>query len=196
VAIEGRSLGEAAKGFQEHLNDLLAHTITQTRVVVFSPERSSVAVVSFRADGKPTTATLRTRFGTMELFLHQRCGSFITPERRHRLTTSTYNYTLTPAGHNDPEIRWEYLREREDAEARWPRHHVQGPFSFRFGNESVSANSIHLPSGFVTIEEVIRFCIVDLGVDPRSDDWNERLDASYHLFKTDFAPGDPGGSTS
>jgi hypothetical protein len=47
-------------------------------------------------------------------------------------------------------------------------------------------NNLHLPTGFVALEEVLRFCIVDLGVNPLSDEWNGVLEESYRLFKTEF----------
>jgi hypothetical protein len=40
----------------------------------------------------------------------------------------------------------------------------------------------------MTIEEVLRFCIVDLGVPPISRRWHEILEESYQRFKDDFAP--------
>ena len=49
-------------------------------------------------------------------------------------------------------------------------------------------NDLHLPTGFTTIEEVLRFCIVDLGVTPLSDEWDRVLTDSYEKFKGDFAP--------
>jgi len=53
----------------------------------------------------------------------------------------------------------------------------------------VSLNDLHLPTGWVTIEEVIRFCIVDLGVPTNpAHDWDAVLEASYQTFRTDFAP--------
>jgi hypothetical protein len=49
-------------------------------------------------------------------------------------------------------------------------------------------NKLHVPTGFVAIEEVLRFCIVDLGVPPLAgeDRWNTALDESYRRFKTEF----------
>jgi endoglycosylceramidase len=45
---------------------------------------------------------------------------------------------------------------------------------------------LHLPTGFVALEDVLRFCIVDLGVNPLSDGWHDVLEESYRLFKTEF----------
>jgi len=40
----------------------------------------------------------------------------------------------------------------------------------------------------VTIEDILRFCIVDLGVEPLSANWHEILQESYELFREEFAP--------
>lgn len=187
MPIIGTSLGDAARRFQDHLNDLLTRTITQTRIVVFTPKGSSVAQVGFRQAGGPIAASLGTNFGELDLSVLQICDSEEQPDGLHRLRTAAYTYTLTPQGSDEPAIRWEYLRTRPDPEARWARHHVQGPFLIGLQMGGVSANALHIPTGFVTVEEVIRFCIADLGVNPLSNEWNERLEESYTLFKTDFA---------
>jgi hypothetical protein len=44
-----------------------------------------------------------------------------------------------------------------------------------------------LPTAFVTIEEVLRFCIVDLGARALDRNWHDVLTKSYQMFKGDFA---------
>jgi len=43
-------------------------------------------------------------------------------------------------------------------------------------------NDLHLPTGWVRLEEVLRFCIVDLGVRPLSPRWHEALVESVGLY--------------
>jgi hypothetical protein len=52
--------------------------------------------------------------------------------------------------------------------------------------DGIDMNHFHLPTGFVAVEEVLRFCIHDLGLRPLSTGWHEVLEESYRLFKTDF----------
>jgi hypothetical protein len=52
----------------------------------------------------------------------------------------------------------------------------------------VRLNDLHLPTGFTTIEDVLRFCIVDLAVAPLSPEWDQVLNESYQTFKGDCAP--------
>jgi len=190
VAIEGDTLAEAVERFREHLNGLLARTVTQARVVALahrSPRRAPLFVtLALRHGGGAIEAPLRTRYGPMCLYLGQRCES-VQRGRRHRLVTAAYRYTLRGETQEAPLLRWEYERHWPDPGARWCRHHLQGDVPLPLG-AGVSLNALHLPTGFVTVEEVLRFCIVDLGVAPLAADWHERLEQSYAKFKSDFAP--------
>lgn len=95
---------------------------------------------------------------------------------------------LTGEGMEEPLFRWEYVREWPEEHQRWCRHHLQGNVVIPIGERGVSLNDLHVPTGYVTVEEILRFCIVDLGVRPLSDEWHETLEKSYGLFKGTFAP--------
>jgi hypothetical protein len=114
----------------------------------------------------------------------QRCEA-VPDGRKQRLVTADYRYALAHGDATEPIWRWEYLKRRPSLDDRWCRHHVQGDIPVRMGNNDVSMNDLHLPTGYVTIEEIIRFCIVDLEVKPLSDDWDRILDESYQQFKDD-----------
>lgn len=70
-----------------------------------------------------------------------------------------------PAGADDPLFRWEFVRFPSSG-SFWCRNHLQGPINIGVGGRTVNLNDWHLPTGLVPIEEIIRFCIVDLGVPP------------------------------
>lgn len=181
MAFEGRTLREANQSFKDHLNQLLAHTITQTPLVAMIEPRSSLATIGFRQGGVPGSALLRTRFGMMELYLGQVCDGVDAERRRVGLRTIKYQYKLTPAGTTEPLIRWEYDRF-PTGQGLWCRHHIQGPIPVSFGvGGPVSLNDLHLPTGQILIEEVIRFCIVDLGVQPLDSSFrDDGLPAWHH----------------
>ena len=102
-------------------------------------------------------------------------------------------------------FRWEYEKDPGNS---YCRHHFQGPITVPIKHDTeVSLNDLHVPTGFVTVEEILRFCIVDLGVPPlspatlppapaepgdhdlhRHKTWDEVLTESYERFKGDFAP--------
>jgi hypothetical protein len=191
VPITGRTLEEASAKFREHLNGVLARTVTPTPLIMFEAERSRGArlgiQLTFRRGGLPIEAPLNTKFGRVSLYLGQTCESTVGEDRLHRLRTVSYRYTLRPDDATEPLFRWEYEKTL-DASARYCRHHLQGDIALEFGGIRVPLDDLHLPTGFVTIEEVLRFCIVDLEVPPPSEEWHTILTDSYELFKGDFAP--------
>ncbi len=187
MPFEGRSLAEAVRSLADHLNALLVRTVTQTRLVAFAASvdparRPSRVYLAFRQGGQQSTARLQTRFGPMRLFLGQECGSAVAEDGRHHLQILGYVYSLRPEWANQALLRWEYVSRPDDPDARWCRRHLQGPIPLQFAPaREVSLNDVHLPTGWVPIEEVLRFCIVDLGVRPLSPGWHEALAESRGL---------------
>jgi hypothetical protein len=183
MPFEGRTLREASQLFREHLNRLLSHTITHVPIIVSIDPRTNRIVISFRQGGVPGPVTLRSRFGPLDLYLGQICDGIDGEHERVRLRTVKYQYVLKPVGTTEPLIRWEYDRFTAGS-GLWCRHHIQGPIPVDFSpGQPTSLNDVHLPTGQVPIEEVIRFCIVDLDVQPlgtslRDDglpEWHYRL---------------------
>ncbi len=83
-------------------------------------------------------------------------------------------------------LRWEYIRTPEP-QARGCRHHLQGRIPLlQQDGAPVLLNHLHLSTGYVPFEEVLRFCIMDPGVRPLAEDWAETLQDSYQQFKTEF----------
>lgn len=186
MPITGRTLGEAARKFRDAVNHVLPRTVTRTPVVLVDKEGGQFFQVAFRQAGQPIKAILNTHFGLLGFYFFQVCGSFIRPEdKSHQLFTRNYTYALYPEDSDEPIIRWEYIKEPEP-EQLWCRHHVQGPMELQLNRHQISLDDIHLPTGYVTFEEVIRFCIVDLGVQPLDENWHEILVESYEQFKVDF----------
>lgn len=193
MPFEGRTLREANQSFKNHLNQLLSHTITRTPLIAMTEPRSGLATVSFRQGGVPGSARLHTRFGMVDLYLGQVCDAIEAKHNQVQLRTIKYQYKLAPVGASEPIIRWEYDRF-PSGQGLWCRHHVQGPLNLEFGaGHSTSLNNLHLPTGQVPIEEVIRFCIVDLSVPPLDSSegedslpiWHQRLTNSRNLFSGD-----------
>jgi hypothetical protein len=65
---------------------------------------------------------------------------------------------------------------------------VQGPVELTMGPQKQSLNNMHLPTGWVRFEEVMRFCIVDLEATQQTKRWNDALVESYRRFKEEFGP--------
>ena len=187
MPIIGRTLGEAARMFADAMNRLLAKTLTETRLVVVGPQEGPRVAVAFRAEGgQPDWARLYTRVGPVRLFIGQNCEAIVVPRGR-QLTTVKYKYTITLEESADaPLIRWEYERTPRKG-GLYCRHHLQGPTALDMGRGGpISLNDFHLPTGYVPIEEIIRFCINDLQAAPRSDNWDELLRESYSRFRREY----------
>lgn len=186
MPIEAPTLLAAARKLQEHLNGLLTRTITETRLVAVALQGAPRVLVTFRQAGKPIFAPLRTRFDTFHLSLRQICEGIPGEGGGVQLQTVIYAYTLTPLGAREPAFRWEY-EKRPQPGFLASRHHLQGeiPLPPPFG---ISLNKLHVPTGYTLIEDIIRFCIVDLGVSPLSGAWDRLLQESEDVFKHDFAP--------
>jgi hypothetical protein len=186
VPIDAPSAPEALRKFTGYLNRTLNRTLTQRRLVNLIV--GDAMEVVFRQDGRAVAVPLQTRYGPMGLFIGQTCIAHEVENGLYRLATSSYRYALSLEDEEEPVLRWEYVREWPHPDERWARHHIQGEILVDLGNAQVSLNQIHTPTGYVTLEEVIRFCIHDLGCPPLEHDWHEVLERSYQRFKTELTP--------
>lgn len=180
MPFEARTAREATHRYRESLNSLLAHTTTRTPLITVVGKRSGNITVSFRRDGQISATTLPSRFGPVNLSLYQTLDAVEGQRERVRLRVIDYQYTITPLGADEPLFRWEFVRFPSSG-SFWCRNHLQGSITVDVGGRSVNLDDWHLPTGHVPIEEIIRFCIVDLDVSP--------LDTSLD------ADGDPGWHT-
>jgi hypothetical protein len=174
--------------FRDRLNDLLSKTlVTSPKIAVISTGTLGRRQVAFRrpATGEPIYAKLTTRFGPMRFWVGQVCEAALAGAE-YRIRTLRYKYTLTPDGATDRLFRWEYVQQRPPSAPSWCRHHFQGNVKFTIGKKQAHLNALHLPTGFVSLEEVLRFCIVDLEVPALSPNWDDVLTKSYNLFKSQF----------
>lgn len=147
-------------------------------------------VLAFRQGGRPTAVPMDTNRGTLYLSLAQRCETEV-KDGRERLLTAEYRYTLSLDPDLEPLLRWEYVRVRppstDDKPApKWCRHHLQGTSQVDFGRGLESLNPLHLPTGYVLVEDAIRFLLNDLGVPALSAAWSDVLDESYRKFREEF----------
>lgn len=188
--IEGATPEDAADRFVRHLNDVLSKTVTHYRLR--RVRAKGYFQIAFEEEDAPAgQAPLKTRFGTIWLYIGQLCETrshTISRRRAHRLQTREYKYTLTHEDDKQPVFRWEYVRYPTKTSAAWCRHHLQGPLPVPLlASKPLTLDDLHLPTGYVPIEEILRFCISDLGVRPRQRDWHEVLEESYRQFREEFA---------
>lgn len=183
MAAAGRVLRAALRSRAEALNRLLNLTVTQSRLVQAaappSADGSLRMQLAFRQGGHVAAAPLQTRFGRMALSVGQVYEARPGEDGAPGLTLVLYRYALYRDAAQEPILRWEYDRQPRDPDAKWCRHHLQGPVRLPIGGVSgVSFNDLHLPTGHIDLDVVLRFCIVDLGVQPLSERWDELLTES------------------
>lgn len=194
MPIEGRSAGEVGRFFRDHLNQVLHATVTRVPLSLELAKGQRVLNLRFRASGGSAgTARLRTRYGELRLSIGQLCEAVVDDSGIHRLRTLSYRYALLPVSPGEALLRWEYLRTIQ-ADAQYCRHHLQGPIRLdlydRQSHDQATLQRWHLPTGWIPIEDVLRFCIVDLGVKPLSDAWEPILAESAQRFRREFStPG-------
>ncbi len=183
MAITGRTPNECFKEFAEHMRKLATATVSKNALLALVENEGERAGLRFREHGSAILAELNTKYGKLYFSLAQELEAVQETKKQYRLSTRRYWYRLqsTPALDAQALIRWEY----EISSDRGPApHHVQadakaGPLDL---------NHLHVPSGRVMIEDVIRFLIVDLEHKPPcGEDWPDVLEKSARDYFEKFA---------
>jgi hypothetical protein len=147
--------------------------------------------LSFANAQHDDSVPIRTRLGTAYLYMSQKLVAEQS-DGLYRLRTRAYAYKLydaCPTLDGDALVRWEY--EPAPAGHDGPcRHHVQfGKMvpAVRFGSGTFNMTRFHMPTGWVLMEEVFRFLICELGMEPPcEDEWPVVLQRSERAFFTGF----------
>lgn len=178
--LTGTDPREVFQTFREHVAKLLNQTVTDARLSLAVTRTD--ARISFRQAGEDIAATL---FGSQ---LHLYVGQVLTAEqqadRTWRLRTLRYAYRIQrgPDADDPCFFRFEYISRLVKPLAH-PRHHLHIPLVLPLPSRLVNLEDIHIPTGWVTIEEIIRFLITELNVTPRDAAWSTLLLESEEIFK-------------
>lgn len=189
MPIVGRSPRECAKRFRDHIAELLSKTIApRIPLMLYGVERTEGAqfLVWFLQGDKPTTIPIKTRFGPLFFSLTQRVEAQ-KDGAHYRLRTLAYWYRLQAASGLQDEalLRWEYARVDPRLPGP-PRNHLHAPVEIALDGGTLDLNKIHTPTGWVTIEELVRFLIAELRVKPVSSKWAEIVAVSERRFREEF----------
>jgi len=102
------------------------------------------------------------------------------PRGPWRVKTTAYVYSVEDgAGQEYVAYHWHPQLPRYTR----PHVHVRGPHDHW--------HKMHMPTGRVALEDVLRLLIEEIGVDPRRDDWSDVLDstqAGFEAWRTWPAP--------
>lgn len=188
AALYGDSPQQAFQEFREHLNRLLHTTITDASLQLLGTERRDRAFLEFR-QGELDEIRCAKVGGGYYLFLGQVLEAEetrVNDVQKYRLRTLSYAYRITEGPTLDCGwlFRWEYDSPKIKRGTQ-PRHHIHVNADVRCFRDRFKLNcsELHLPSGWIAIEEVIRFLINELHLDPKSEEWDRHLRDSEEKFR-------------
>jgi hypothetical protein len=189
VPITGATPKQCFDVFRGHLARLLADTVP-TKCPVLVESNGPTAQLGFRRGNAPVAVPVETKHGRLFFWVAQ----LVRAEKGdggYRLSTLKYWYKLQAS--SDPKaqalIRWEYDRGLRGGN-RPCRHHVQQQTEIRIPDTSAALDldKLHLPTGWVKLEEVLRFLIYDLGMKPPCGKrWPTVLEQSERVFREQFS---------
>ena len=190
MPITGRKRGECFRYFRKHLGDLVAATLTKTHQLHYD-SKDDLRTLCFR-EGDQITIPLKTKEnGTLHFSLAQSLEE-VREKGKYVLMTRQYWYRVqkNPGLKEHAILRWEYDPKQhppKDKSSCMHHLHLDAEFLGRHLNE------IHVPTGWVLIEDVIRFLITELGVQPPcgSQNWPGLLHRSAKRFFREFCPRGP-----
>jgi hypothetical protein len=173
--------GTPEQAWQE-FRQVLAATISCLGPAKVVRSRNLVEGASWSLNGPGGHLVTRTRGDRPPPALHAemlfRCVQEDDAPRaqRWRVTTTAYRYHMVQAGRDVVSWHW---HPAGSSPVTWPHQHL--------GAATVSSDGVitprsHLPTGRITLEDVVHFMIADLGALPARDDWHHALHASRSWF--------------
>jgi hypothetical protein len=194
VPIFGRKPWPAFKEFHAHVQRLVGVLLpTQQHVSLIGAVGDDyTAYLGFApspGSSRPTVA-LDTTHGRVQFYFRQELHVEHEKGNGFRLTTKRYWYHLYKGDAIDAFMRWEYVDRKLEPEARYPRHHLHihdVVLPIDGSSAGIDLKKTHLPTGWVTIEEVLRFLISELGVtSPCGGRWDQELRDGERRFYEEF----------
>jgi hypothetical protein len=159
--LPGRNPTAAREAFIAPLRRSLS-CFTDVQMFVTGARTGEIEALTLSED----TVKLSSGLGRIQLSIGHNFRVIEDSEAGYRVTTAGYIYSLL--GDDDRELLGWHWHPTE----RTPRPHLHMQ-----GAEPVT-HKVHIPTGRVTIESVLRMLAEDLSVTPKRDDWADVLHAS------------------
>jgi len=190
VPILGGKPWECFEPFREHIAKIVGATLSRrVQVRLEGPRGGDTVYMRFETGETRSTLRLNTILGPIDFYLRQELLAEPHTLRGYRLRTRRYWYHLLQADEIKPFLRWEYV-SREHEQGRGTLHcrnHLHFSQQIQFGESAIDLHHAHVPTGWVTIEEVIRFLIHELeAVPPCGDRWDKVLTTGDDRFYQEF----------
>jgi hypothetical protein len=157
-----------AQGLADRLNGVLNRTVSDSRL--------SVAAIAGCSDVFELTRVVNEDKAPLELDGVSLClfVKHVVAIEDGRCRTDSYSYRLQSDGWPKSWlIRWEYVRDPPRGDYAYPPAHVHVNATFADGTP---VGHLHVPTGRVSLELVLRHLITDWNVKPRTEDWGDILD--------------------
>jgi hypothetical protein len=188
VPIVERSARQCFDTFAGHVRRLVAATLCPYRHVHLEHVGGTDTATLTFCEPNGTAAEIKLGYGNVWFFASQELTAVREEPRRWRLRTTSYGYRLQSAAQitvDNALLRWEY--DAGAAPDGFCRHHVHAPLTLPLLAGKLDLDKAHVPTGWVTLEEVIRFLIVELGHKPPCGArWPSVLADSERAFYEDF----------
>lgn len=186
MPIEGRTPRDCFSKFEGHVRPLMAAVFGHSQYVGRLIHSDEVLGLSLRAVPLVTSHNDSTLFFFMT---HEnRAAEVGRGKSAYRLETQQYSYRIQPTAElrDRAIIRWEY--NRDTPTDHHCRHHMHVKAEVGIGGDAkLNLDRLHTPTGWVLMEEVLRFLIVELGVIPAcGDEWPKVLVEGERKFFEEF----------
>jgi len=191
VAISERTPSACFERFRSHVAELTASFFPSAHVGILSLDRgvgNPRCTLCF-VQGDPSAIPIETKFGRLFFYVGQLLEAKREETRQYSLRTVRYWYRIQESEDRRAHalIRWE-MTEKSPKEKNPPRCHLQIQACVRAAGGEADLNKLHVPTGWVSVEEVFRFLVSELQVKPAcGDDWPSKLWESEAKFYRDFA---------
>jgi len=175
--LSGRTPHEAVRSFLAPLKAVLG-CITSEGFVARGPRAAGIQQVAQFQNG--FAILIRGTGQTLSFELYHRYVVRQVEGGRGPWTASTAEYIYDVRNHHRNRIaawHWHPSTRQGDDQAPGPHIHAYG------AHETLTLHKLHLPTGRVSIEAVVRFLIEDLDVVPLRDDWRAILDRHEERFR-------------
>jgi hypothetical protein len=176
VTLTARTPRDVLRAFQDHLNVILNKTLTRYRLEFFPrlAKGNRAPLAFFNRRGVATAIPLAPTHWHLSVIYQLRA---IPVGGEYGLGILAYEHRIhrNSSIDDEAEVRFEYVSPDIDPGFPYGRHHVQFHQDYHGVREGFSPQKLHIPTGGITIEHVIRFLIADLGVPPLTDRWQEEL---------------------
>jgi hypothetical protein len=144
------------------------------------PERR--AFLGFLDGNREVTAVRVRKKSPWFLSLFQRFNA-VPGTEGFLLRTIEYAYRIQKAPNDEALVRFEYVARDAEPEFDYCRKNVQFHADFHGVFRNFSPSKLHIPTGWVTIERVIRFLFTDFKVKPLRTNWEKILADSERQFR-------------